>query len=115
MDERRLDIRELAPIDVYVTANVGIWRQLGMWQDRQKRYTFVPTRPKGFVIITDHNKAIECESLKGFTLIRPAGLELAWDIDKLVVFHTLSMIDAIEWESRARKESWEVFGGAFYP
>lgn len=115
MNEHRLDTKELAPIDVYVTANVAIWRQLGMWQGYEKRYTFVPTRPKGIIIITAHDKAIECKSLKGFTLIRPAGLELAWDTDKLVVFHTLSMIEAIEWELRARKTSWNVYGGDFYP
>lgn len=115
MNETRLDISKLAPIDVYVTPNVAVWRQLGMWQDREKRYTFVPTQSIGYVIVAESDRTIECEILKGYTLMRPAGLELAWDTDKPVTFRTLSMAEATEWELRTRKVSWSVFGGALHP
>jgi len=111
MNERKLDIRKLAPIDVYITSNITVWRQLGMWQDRKKRYTFVPTRPIGYIFITKHDEAIYCKPLKGYTLIRPAGLELVWDTDKLVTFHTLSMTDAMEWRIHARTTLLKIIDG----
>jgi len=110
MYERKMDVRELRPITVWVTPNVAIFRQLSMWQDLDKRYTFVPTAGKGFVIITDLSASTECNPLKGYTLIRPAGLELSWDADKVVTFQEISVIDALEWSFNTRNTPWKLIG-----
>lgn len=114
MNSDRLDVKELTPIDVCITKNVAIYRQLGMWQDLTKTYTFVPTTSQGYVIITGPNAPIECEPLQGYTLQRPSGLELSWHIDRIVVFREISMVAATECSFNAHNVSWTLISGTYY-
>lgn len=115
MVDKRLYIEKLAPIDVYVTANVAVYRQFSLWQGLKRQYTFIPTRPIGYVIITEHGETTDYKPLKGYTLIRPAGLELSWDTDKLITFRTLLMADALQREMYTCKALWQIVDDAYHP
>lgn len=102
--ERQMPIGKLLPIDVWVTPNVLIHRQLSFWHDEKKNYIFVPSGVRGFVIITAFEETSGCEPLQAFIVHRPAALELSWLCDKTVVFREISMFDARLWELATRKQ-----------
>lgn len=96
MIKQKLPIAKLTPITVWVTSNVAIYRQLGFWHDTKKVYEFVPVNRLGYVIITETEKEIECKPLLGYSLYRPATLNLSWLADKTVNFREISMATAGE-------------------
>ena len=108
MTNDRVDVKNMAPLDVHVTKNVAIYRQLGMWTDLRKAYTFVPASYKGYVFLTKSDKDGGNVLMQGYTLYRPCGLELSWHTDRVIVFHETSKIDAIEARVTAPKKSWRI-------
>lgn len=97
---------QLTPIDVWVTPNVAIYRQLTMWDATRKEFHFVPSTVVGYVIVVAHNSLQNCFIKRGFCLYRPAGLALSWYCDKPVSFRTLSVSDAALWRFK-RGERWQ--------
>lgn len=114
MSDQRLTLHRLAPIDVWVTANVHIFRQLGMWQDLKKEYVFVPARKRGFVVIAKPTSSDECKPVKIYELMRPAGLELSWHIDKTVNFRELPLSVALHLHLDTPERLWVTVGGSDY-
>lgn len=109
-EQAEVRAKDLVPIDVWVTTNVAIYRQLGMWHDRKKTYTFVPTGLEGFVIVTEHDSVMNCKPLQGYMLFRPCGLELQWLTDKVVMFRELTMSAALSWARHTPSASWKDIG-----
>ena len=110
MTKDKVNVENMSPLDVYVTKNVAIYRQLGMWTDLHKTYTFVPASYKGYVYLVKPGQDGRYELMQGYTLYRPCGLELTWHTDRVVVFHEATKIDAIETRVIAPKKSWRIIG-----
>lgn len=103
MIEHELDVSKLSPIDCWITPDVVLIRQLGLWTDVDKEYEFMPARPRGLVIITTHNAMMHCKPLQAFVIHRPAVLHLSWSTDKIVRFREISKMDALSWRMIADK------------
>ena len=88
---------QLTPIDVWVTPNILMQRQLTLWESKTKEWHFVPATAKGYVIETAHNSIQGCPTSRGFRLYRPAGLSLSWYCDKHISFRVLSIKAADAW------------------
>lgn len=97
---------DLTPVDVWVTPNVAIYRQLTMWDAKTKEFHFVVATSVGAVIVTAHNSLMNCAVMRGFVLNRPAGLSLSWYCDKTINFRVLSISAAAKWQS-LREEPWK--------
>lgn len=109
MIKHRIQISDLVPIDVWVTTNIATFRQEAMWTMIDKVYQFVPTRPKGFVILTPANKKMYCRQLQGYTLHRPSSLKISWLSDKVLYFHNLTMLEGVIWHAN-HQGRWKSIG-----
>ena len=101
MNKQEIPGTKNAPIDVWHTVNIAVYRQLGFWYDVTRVYQFIPATSCGYVIVSPQGQEIGCEPLKGYTVFRPCGLQLSWHQEKSVVFRQLSLEDARKWETIA--------------
>ena len=102
MIETELVLEDLVSIDVWVTPDVKIIRQEGMFFDAEKTFLFAPTRLRGFVVVTSANSRVGCRPLYAFTLFRPAAITLSFVTDRVVNFRKLDRMEAITWAKSAR-------------
>lgn len=101
MNKQELPGTKNAPIDVWHTINIAVYRQLGFWHDVNRVYQFIPATECGYVIIAPRCEPVGCKPLKGYTVFRPCGLQLSWHQDRSVMFRQLSLKDAKIWETSA--------------
>jgi len=113
VNNEQVSVGDMSPLHVHVTHNVAIFRQLGMWTDLKKAYTFVPSRKRGFVLVMKIDRNGKDQLVQGYTLYRPCGLELSWHTDRIVIFHELGKIAAIEEEHNANGKLWQVIGDSW--
>lgn len=106
MIKQKLPIASLTPITVWVTPNVKVYRQLGFWHDTKKSYQFIPTAWIGYMIVTETKKEIECKPLLGYSIYRPAALNLSWSMGSVVDFRKVSMTLAMELHDK-HPEKWK--------
>lgn len=109
MNKHKIEMSDLLPIDVWVTTNVAVFHQEALFSTRNKLYQFVPTTPKGYVIITAANEKMYCRQLQGYALHRPASITISWLTDKTLNFRELRLIEGIIWHTN-RQGQWKTVG-----
>jgi len=102
MLERVVTLKELETVDIWVTPDVIIVRQEGMFFDTEKTYLFAPSRLRGFVVVTSANEKVGCRPLYAYMLMRPAAITLSFVTDKTINFRKLGRRDAVVWQRNAR-------------
>ncbi len=97
---------DLRPIDVWLTPNVAMYRQLTMWDAKKKEFYFVPATTVGYVVVTAHQAILGCPPTKAFSLYKPAGMSLSWYFDKTINIRVMSIEEAKSWK-RQDRSVWE--------
>lgn len=113
MNKYKLQVKDLEPIDVWVTPNVVVFRQTAIWSEVGKLYQFVPSGSKGFVILTKANEKMHCRQSQGYRLHRPASLTISWLTDKVLNFREISMLDSVRWYVN-HQGKWKDIGEIHY-
>lgn len=101
MNKQEIPSTKNAPIDVWTSLNIAVYRQLGFWHDTKKVYQFIPASPTGYVVICPHGQKSGCKPLKGYVVNRPAALQLSWDTNRSVTFCIMTLKQAIAWQCSA--------------
>jgi len=109
MNKHKVAIGDLMPIDIWVTTNVAVYRQTSLWTPINMLYQFVPTMPRGYVVLTKANERMHCRQLQGYTLHRPASLTVTWLSDKVINFRKLTMVEGMMWHANYRGR-WKDIG-----
>ena len=110
MNNSTVDVKNMAPLDVHVTKDVVVVRQLCLWTALYKTYTFVPSKHVGHVYLSKKTESGKDTVTLGYTLYRPSAIEFSWHTDRTIAFHEVSKNDALKAQAAARYAPWKFIG-----